>query len=699
MVIQGVIRPPPEIRAVANRTALYVAKNGRAFEIRILNSEKGKTPKFAFLQPNNPFHAYYEDRITFYENGGTDDKDDTKKDKTDDKKDAAQESKEKNQKDDDDAKKKGNVIVSAPDPVGKALLMQRNNIAKIRSKLDPSKDSESNAAEETKEETNTPGRVAVPPPPPLHFINLVPPSSLAVAQIETIQLVAQMTALDGKGGGFLQALTIREWNNPQFAFCQPRHGHFAYFSALVDAYQRVLKLWADNKSGLTSDNADDLVPQLANNVDTCLEVAAYRSEYERDQAEHRAENQGVASTAQIDWQDFVVVETIDFAVDEKVVTLPPPPPTTANPNQNNAKTAVSIQKESDDMDDSDDDDGKDEPIRVVPSYTPRVVSAAQQPASSEMLIDPITGKSVPVSQMPEHMRIQLLDPKWAEERKKFQEKQKESNLVTGDVVASNLERFAQARGMSKEDAALSAAAQRKKKRTLEEVLREQALQPSTQVGPSLPGVASALPPPSLRTDIGSIPPPPPPPPGFEGRTTAPDTKKPRTDGAIVPPPLTTVAPKPAPPTNTDPFAAAMENTAAALNENDGATVPSTGLGSTVEASTSQPGELLSEAAFAQTQTRPEAITIQIRIPNDPAQMAWNFYGQIVSTTVNVMDKVKAVKQEISRQHMNNMPANKIQLKSQDRGGFFLKDSQTLAAHNIGSGSTLELRTKTRGGRK
>ena len=54
MVITGVIRPPPEIRAVADRTALYVAKNGRAFEARILNSEKGKTPKFSFLQMTSP---------------------------------------------------------------------------------------------------------------------------------------------------------------------------------------------------------------------------------------------------------------------------------------------------------------------------------------------------------------------------------------------------------------------------------------------------------------------------------------------------------------------------------------------------------------------------------------------------------------------------------------------------------------------
>jgi splicing factor 3A subunit 1 len=67
--------------------------------------------------------------------------------------------------------------------------------------------------------------------------------------------------------------------------------------------------------------------------------------------------------------------------------------------------------------------------------------STKQSYSSDEVIDPITGKSVPIKDMPEHMRIQLLDPKWAEERKKFQEKQKDSNLVSGDMIASNISRF------------------------------------------------------------------------------------------------------------------------------------------------------------------------------------------------------------------------------------------------------------------
>jgi splicing factor 3A subunit 1 len=109
------------------------------------------------------------------------------------------------------------------------------------------------------------------------------------------------------------------------------------------------------------------------------------------------------------------------------------------------------------------------------------------------------------------------------------------------------------------------------------------------------------------------------------------------------------------------------------------------------------GQLLSESEFAASLSKPEVI-LQIRVPNDPTQMAWNFYGQIVSVTVDVMSTVKSIKQDVSKSHFNDMPANKMQLKSKITGAF-LKDNLTLAALNIGPTVTLELVPKTRGGRK
>jgi hypothetical protein len=78
-------------------------------------------------------------------------------------------------------------------------------------------------------------------------------------------------------------------------------------------------------------------------------------------------------------------------------------------------------------------------------------------------------------------------------------------------------------------------------------------------------------------------------------------------------------------------------------------------------------------------------------------MAWNFYGQMVTLSVNVMTTVKDVKAQLSKKHLNDMPANKILLK--DPKGGFLSNNATLASLNIGPTATLEMSLKQRGGRK
>jgi hypothetical protein len=131
----------------------------------------------------------------------------------------------------------------------------------------------------------------------------------------------------------------------------------------------------------------------------------------------------------------------------------------------------------------------------------------------------------------------------------------------------------------------------------------------------------------------------------------------------------------------DPFAVAATGAGSGANSSDFSATPQT----------------QSEADFMASLPRPE-VTLQIRVPNDPSQMAWNFYGQIVSLSVHAMSTVKSVKQELSRQHLNQMPFNKVQLRNTATGAF-LKDSMTLAALNIGPTATLELKPKTRSGRK
>jgi sulfate adenylyltransferase subunit 1 (EFTu-like GTPase family) len=105
---------------------------------------------------------------------------------------------------------------------------------------------------------------------------------------------------------------------------------------------------------------------------------------------------------------------------------------------------------------------------------------------------------------------------------------------------------------------------------------------------------------------------------------------------------------------------------------------------------------LSEADFAKSLSDAN-ISINIQVPSDPNQASWNLNGQTISITIDVMTKVKAIKQQIQAQ-LGSMPVNKMQLKNSSVG--FLKDNLSLAFLNIGpNNDCLELLPKVRGGRR
>ena len=108
-----------------------------------------------------------------------------------------------------------------------------------------------------------------------------------------------------------------------------------------------------------------------------------------------------------------------------------------------------------------------------------------------------------------------------------------------------------------------------------------------------------------------------------------------------------------------------------------------------------PQELIPEEEFAASHP---AVTLLIRIPNDPAQMAWNFYGQIVTIPAKALDSIKQIKAILSSTHLNDMPVNKIQLRDPS-AGTFLKDAVSLAALNLGPTATVEMVPRSRGGKK
>lgn len=169
-------------------------------------------------------------------------------------------------------------------------------------------------------------------------------------------------------------------------------------------------------------------------LDRCVHKLEWvRTEQERkdkEAAESDAERQALA---QIDWHDFIVVETItlDDAEEEAAAAV-------AAAEAAEAKGSDDDMDMDEDSDDDDDDEVKPE-IKVVEDYVP-LSSTQSAPAAAQLLT--VDGKAVSSADANEHMRILLMNPKWREETQRHLEKQKESSYAAGTAIADSLRRFA-----------------------------------------------------------------------------------------------------------------------------------------------------------------------------------------------------------------------------------------------------------------
>ncbi|RAL10568.1 putative pre-mRNA splicing factor [Aspergillus homomorphus CBS 101889] len=83
------------------------------------------------------------------------------------------------------------------------------------------------------------------------------------------------------------------------------------------------------------------------------------------------------------------------------------------------------------------------PMRIRQDYVPRA-QARRQGASGATALCPNCHQQIPVAELEQHMRIELLDPRWKEQRAKAESRSATTNLSTADVV-NNLKRLASQR--------------------------------------------------------------------------------------------------------------------------------------------------------------------------------------------------------------------------------------------------------------
>jgi splicing factor 3A subunit 1 len=322
-----------------------------------------------------------------------------------------------------------------------------------------------------------------------------------------VKLTAQFVARNGRQ--FLTNLMNREQRNYQFDFLRPQHSLFQYFTKLLEQYTKILippkELQRKLQSELESKN---------DGTNSVLEQVKYRANWlKHEEAQKRREEEKVererVAYAQIDWHDFVVVEVVEYQPYESGNF---PPPTT--PDEVGARVLmeqrfqeddndIEMQIESDeeqgeqqvphsnvklsvmenrvkdntqvqDMDESSEDEGSSSKPSAAPvlpppthdkvivrKYDPKQAQKIVKPptTSEEYLISPITGEKVPASQVAEHMRITLLDPRWVEQRDRQIEKAREENVYAGGAaIEASLKQLAERRtdifGVGDEEAAI-----------------------------------------------------------------------------------------------------------------------------------------------------------------------------------------------------------------------------------------------------
>ncbi|XP_041079348.1 splicing factor 3A subunit 1 [Polyodon spathula] len=754
--IVGIIYPPPEVRNIVDKTASFVARNGPEFEARIRQNEINN-PKFNFLNPNDPYHAYYRHKVNEFKEGKA-------------------------------------LEPSAAVP----KVMQQQALQNASQQQLPQK-VQAQVIHET----------VVPKEPPPEFEFIADPPSISAFDLDVVKLTAQFVARNGRQ--FLTQLMQKEQRNYQFDFLRPQHSLFNYFTKLVEQYTKVL---------IPPKGLLQKMKREAENPREVLDQVRYRVEWakfqerERKKEEEEREKERV-SYAQIDWHDFVVVETVDFQPNEQGHF---PPPTT--PEELGARILiqeryekfgeseeVEMEVESDDEDDEpeerrepppthldqdtrlqDMDEGSDDeedsmkappppdnpmppPLPPTPDqviirkdYDPKA-SKPQPPApvSDEYLISPITGEKIPASKMQEHMRIGLLDPRWLEQRdRSIRERQIEDEVYApGLDIESSLKQLAERRtdifgveetaigkkigeeeiqkpeekvtwdGHSGSMARTQQAAQANitLQEQIEAIHKAKGLVPEDdskeKIGPSKP---TDKPQPPMSSSSPSLP------------SSAPPTSVPRPP--LIPPPVRTtlvstlpVMQRPsmvrlgpgqvlasmppmihAPRINVVPMSPSghlmaprpppMVVPAAFVPAPPVPQPPSSAPAPMPPARPPPPpheDEPASKKMKSEDNLIPEEeflrrnkapVTVKVQVPNMQDKTEWKLNGQLLTFTLPLTDQVSVIKVKIHE--ATGMPAGKQKLQYE---GIFIKDSNSLAYYNMVNSSMIHLALKERGGRK
>ncbi|RKF78666.1 Pre-mRNA-splicing factor sap114 [Golovinomyces cichoracearum] len=434
----GVVLPPKEIKAILEKTAGYVSRNGIIFEERIREKEK-HNPKFSFLSPNDAYNAYYLWRLSEIKGG------------------------------------RGTAVAA-----GRA-----------------------DESEQTTEKPKGP-----PEPPEFHFSARMPNISaqdLEVVKLTALFVAKNgrqfMTTLSQRETGNYQFDFLRP-NHTLHNFFQRLIDQYSTLLRTGGVDGSARKLQQPRIAELEA-NVKDKFHCLSR---AKQRAGWFKFQDEQKQKKEEEAEKEKISYAQIDWHYFVVVETVVFTEADDQANLPPPTSLSElqfasldqkammSINSHNLRIEEAMpgdsqyynsypQQEYETADISAtqplepgyqdslmqfteeeneeqqrirertearqraqqaqaDAKGGSAPMKIKENYVPR--AAARAANKQNMVVCPNCKQQMPASELDEHIRIELLDSRWKEQKAKSDSRYATTNLSTQDV-ANNLKRLASQR--------------------------------------------------------------------------------------------------------------------------------------------------------------------------------------------------------------------------------------------------------------
>ncbi|KAF8497079.1 Pre-mRNA splicing factor PRP21 like protein-domain-containing protein [Russula emetica] len=437
--LTGLILPPPDVKSTVDRTIVHMNRSSDPLQFEVKLRESRRTdPAFSFLNPADPYHAYYRNRL--------------------------------------EAAMRGEILEGVPmDVDGKAVEVGEGKVSEDYGK----------------------------PPPPTEFLLDMP--NISAVDLDIMKLTALFTARQGHS--FLANLSVKEGRNYQFDFLKPTHSLFGYFNRLIEQYTKVLMPTPETLAKLKERAENGAKWKMLADAQSHAKWERSRREQEKKREDDR-EAERIAF-AEIDWHDYAIVQTIEFTAADATAELPPPMSVQEVENMTlaqkrmaamvmettvedveahrarqaaaeaEAAAAVSsaggvvVESVDDDvmMEESDDEDTeaserkkKEEEEKQKELERAKAIQASSLEAGAPMKIRTdyvpklgtknkvalatctICGQQIPVNELQEHMRIELLDPRWKSQRDVLEaRKAQASELQRGANVVSSLRNLARTR--------------------------------------------------------------------------------------------------------------------------------------------------------------------------------------------------------------------------------------------------------------